>query len=131
MLERNALIETMARAYDDASCPHREGPYGLYDYSKYPGKSPPHVVRDFRDLSSEKYGAFAASYEDRDSAEAEYKRLTKQHIYGSILSALEAHLKASGYAILPLEAPADIIKERGVSHYNAVAKVLAERDAGQ
>lgn len=39
------MIERVARAINDA---RQKRPYGLYDYSGYPGNTPPHQVKDER-----------------------------------------------------------------------------------
>lgn len=97
------LIETMARAITVA---HGERPFGLYDYSKYPGPkaSPPHVVRNERTGE----GVFR-SY-NGDEAEKVFKELTERHVATAAIAAIEA----AGYAVAPKQsntAPLDLFGE--------------------
>lgn len=91
-MTRDELIETMARAITIA---HRERPFGLYDYSKYPdpNASPPHVVRNERTGDS-----IFRSY-DGGEAEKVFKELTERHVATAALTAIEA----AGYAVVPRE----------------------------
>lgn len=84
--------ETLARvadAIEQAQCPNREGPYGLYDYTSY-GHPKPHHVRDFRDPKSETWGHAVLTTTDREEAEATYKRLTREHVAKAAIAALRA-----------------------------------------
>lgn len=84
--------ELLAAAIETASCPGREGPYGLYDYSEYPGETPPYVVRDFR-VRGPGHGDAVFSSHDRAEADAVYDRLTREHV---ARAAIEAFLSATG-----------------------------------
>lgn len=82
------LIEHLYGALERAWCKGREGPYGLYDYSDY-GWATPHHVRDFRDPNSATWGECAFKSTDRGEAEAEYERLTREHLITSVIGAYE------------------------------------------
>jgi hypothetical protein len=79
-------------AIEAAGCPHREGPYGLYDYSNYPGTEPPHVVRDFRDPRSADWGKAVFRTSDAAAAKTEFTRLTHEHI---AMAAYRASMEAA------------------------------------
>lgn len=74
---------TINEAITNARQPGREGPYGLFDYTSYGDRSP-HHVRDFRlhtlRTNPDKYGACVFHSKDKDMAQAEYERLTAEHI---------------------------------------------------
>lgn len=89
----DADILAAADVAEAASCPGREGPYGLYDYSNYPGTEEPHVIRDFRTLKKGEHGATVARFATRKAAHAEYMRLQKLHVMGAAISAYLAALK--------------------------------------
>lgn len=91
-MDRAAMIDAAAKAYERASCPAREGPYGLYDYSGY-GAPAPHVVRDFRP-GSPTCGGWVACFADPDRAQAEFDRLTREYIFGAVVDAVLAALEA-------------------------------------
>lgn len=95
------MIERVASAIDAAQCPGREGPYGLYDYSDYPGNAAPHRVRDFRDLKSDTYGNHVFKSTNRDEAKAEYERLTKEHV---AKAAIEAAISTGALPSLKVKA---------------------------
>lgn len=80
-------LEKVARAIETARCPGREGPYGGYDYSK--GKSStPYMVRDFRDPASPRWGCVVAAFATSEECDAEFERLTEEHIARASLTAL-------------------------------------------
>ena len=82
-MTRDELIEAMARAATKAASTRH---YGLYDYSRYPGDAPPHVVIE------EKTGRVAFGSDDSKIATAEYERLTRQAVGDSTLDAICAAL---------------------------------------
>ena len=88
-MTRSDLIERAAAAYERASCPHRHGPYGLFDYTSY-GSSVPHVVRDLRDMCSVDFNKVVFRSTCRDAAQAEYDRLNREHIFGAVVDAVLA-----------------------------------------
>lgn len=82
-------LDRVYAAIQEAECPHREGPYGLYDYT-YANPLPPaepHHVRDFRDPRSETWGRTVFKSADRDAARRMYDALTGRHIARAALEA--------------------------------------------
>lgn len=73
------ILDRVGSAIEHAS---KERPYGLYDYSNYPGDRPPHVVM------YEKNGA--SVFRSRDAAEARsvYERLCREYIAGAAIEAM-------------------------------------------
>lgn len=100
-------IERLAAKIVESGCPHREGPYGLYNYESY-GRERPYTVRDFRDVRSPEYGREIFSSENRDEAAAIYERLTNEHPVYVVLDAL---LGMSGE--LAGESPIKVMTESG------------------
>jgi hypothetical protein len=87
-------LDRVAAAIEAAMCPHREGPFGLYDYA-YSNPNPPaqpHHVRDFRDPRSEDWGRTVFKSASPDEARAEYDARTRRHI---AQAALDAHRMAT------------------------------------
>lgn len=90
-------LERVYEAIEQARCPDREGPYGLYDYSiglyKDAGLEKPHHVRDFRDPKSDSWGRTIFRSADPEEARAEFERLTRSHIARAAVDAIIAELK--------------------------------------
>lgn len=74
-----ADLNALAAAIKKASSERR---YGKYDYSEYPGKEPPFVVRD------ERTGDAVFRSWSYDEVEREYARLCDEHIARTAVSAL-------------------------------------------
>lgn len=74
-----ADLNALAAAIKKASSERR---YGKYDYSEYPGKEPPFVVRD------ERTGDAVFRSWSCDEVEREYARLCDEHIARTAVSAL-------------------------------------------
>ena len=87
-------LERVATAIEQAQCPNREGPYGLYDYTSY-GHPKPHHVRDFRDPRSATWGHAVLMTTDREEAEATYRKLTREHIARAAIDAVLAETPPS------------------------------------
>lgn len=84
------FLDAIADAIEKARCPGREGPYGLYDYSAYPGSEPPHVIRDFRPgLSGRAIGRTVECFEDAAEARRHYDELTRRYIAKAAVNAME------------------------------------------
>lgn len=81
-------VEAAARAAEEARCPGREGPFGLYDYSGNSGSQPPYQVRDFRDPAAGDWGEVVFASHDLEEARARYEEATRRHIYGAALAAV-------------------------------------------
>lgn len=85
------LLDRVAEAITRAQCPGREGPYGGYDYGHRHEDDLPrdgrYVVRDFRDVTSEAFGAWVHQTPDVAVHEAAFDRLTKRHIARAALDA--------------------------------------------
>jgi hypothetical protein len=85
------LLDRVAEAITRAQCPGREGPYGGYDYGHRREDDLPcegrYVVRDFRDVSSDTFGAWVHQTPDVEVHEAAFDRLTKRHIARAALDA--------------------------------------------
>jgi hypothetical protein len=84
-------IDRAINAAEKARCPHREGPFGGYDY----GHNNPlsveggrYVIRDFRDPSSAGWGKWLHQTEDREEHDAIFKKMTDEHILRAAISAL-------------------------------------------
>lgn len=88
-------VAAIMKALRDAQCENREGPYGLYDYSSYPGTAPPHVVRDFREMMSDTYGQNVFRSDSSTETRAEYDRLTELHIVKKLIAAVATLCPAS------------------------------------
>jgi hypothetical protein len=73
-------LERMARAIEDAT---NNRPFGLYDYSSYPGSEPPHVVRD-----ETNGGKIVFRSNTPVPAQLEHERLTRNHIARAALMAI-------------------------------------------
>lgn len=86
------FLDKIAEAIEEARCPGREGPYGLYDYSKYEGNEDPYCVRDFRDTRNDTYGKVVFRTNDPDKARAVYDKMTRQHIALAAIRAMSACL---------------------------------------
>lgn len=104
-----AALDTIADAIEKAQCPDRQGPYGLFDYSRYPGDSPPRVVRDFRYPGLPTFGHQVFSSHHEDKAAAEFERLTRRHIAAAAVVAVLNALQDAGMHIVPLAAPEDAV----------------------
>ena len=72
-------LDAVAEAMEKASVPHREGPFGLYDYTDY-GDPVPHHVRDFRDMRSATWGMAVHRGTDPVEARRIYDELTRRHV---------------------------------------------------
>lgn len=79
-----ADLNALAAAIKKASSERR---YGKYDYSEYPGKEPPFVVRD------ERTGDAVFRSWSCDEVEREYARLCDEHIARTALSVLGLEVK--------------------------------------
>lgn len=75
-----SMLETVGTAIQDAQS---DRPYGLYDYSSYPGEDPPHVVKDER-TRKEVYRS-----EDGDVARLIYERLCREYIADVAIKAMD------------------------------------------
>ncbi len=81
-----AVLDRIAAAIEAARCPHREGPFGGYDYGHNPafyGPEPEggrYVVRDFRDPHSPDWGKWVHQTGDRAEHELVLERMTQRHI---------------------------------------------------
>ncbi len=84
------MLELVGEAIEQALCPDREGPYGLYDYTNY-GHPKPHHVRDFRDPRSTAYGDSVLMTTDREEAEVVYARLKREHVAQAAIAAFLKH----------------------------------------
>ncbi|MGA0595654.1 hypothetical protein [Enterovirga sp. CN4-39] len=125
--------EEIAKAIEEAMCPDREGPYGLYDYSSY-GDRAPHHVRDFRDPSSPTWGHSIFISESRKEARAEYERLTRLHPARAVM-ALLSRAPAAGwkvarpeYGVLLADAHA---RQRGENPDGSPRRETILQDAGR
>jgi len=83
-------LNRVADAIEAASCPNREGPFGLYDYTRYlnEGSTKPHCVRDFRDPKSDTWGDIIHCTDDPNEAQDVYNQLTRQHIAAAAIKAM-------------------------------------------
>jgi hypothetical protein len=96
----NAVLDAVADAIIRAEVPWREGPYGGYDYGhdeSFYGPAPEggrYVVRDFRDMASETYGAWVHQTHDKDEHEQAYQRLTRRHIAQAAITAYASAIEA-------------------------------------
>lgn len=88
--DREAVVERMAEAIEAARCPHREGPFGGYDYG-YPDNKPIEggrfVIRDFRDPNSPDWGKWLHQTDDKDEHETMFTRMTQHHVAKAALDA--------------------------------------------
>ena len=104
------IVERVARAIDEAICPHREGPFGGYDYghnTEFYGPAPDggrYVIRDFRTLASK--GEWLHQTDDLALHEATLARMTKEHIAKAAIRAVLEGVEpfAYRYFIKPPEA---------------------------
>ncbi len=85
----NELLDHVAEAIEEARCPHRRGPYGLFDYTSR-GHPKPFHVRDFRDPNSDSWGVQVAAFESRVEAEILLDQLTGRHIAQAAITAIRA-----------------------------------------
>lgn len=86
----NAMLDRVADAIEQARCPGRQGPYGLFDYTSY-GDPVPHHVRDFRDPESKLYGSCVGAFADRQIAVELFETLTRHHIALAAIEAMSGH----------------------------------------
>lgn len=91
--KQEQFLDEIADAIDVASCKGRgEGPFGLYDYSSYPGTEAPHVVRDFRpEAKGKAHGARIAAFQTAEEAEEVFRTLTRRYIARKAFEAVEAY----------------------------------------
>lgn len=85
------LIARVADAIEQARCPHREGPFGGYDYGHpddQPVKGGRYVVRDFRDPSSPDWGKWLHQTDDREDHERVFEQMTREHIARAAIAAI-------------------------------------------
>ena len=90
----NEFLERLAKAIEDAG---QDRIYGLYDYSMYPGDSPPHQVRD------EKTGKVLLFASNHNEAYDYWKKLSREYIVKAVLKAMREPTEvmiADGEAIL-------------------------------
>ena len=91
------LREEVARAIEQAECPHREGPFGGYDYG-HPDDKPVeggrYVIRDFRDPRSDDWGRWLHQTDDRELHEAKFAEMTAYHIADAAIAATLAWANA-------------------------------------
>jgi hypothetical protein len=96
-LTQEASLDQAIAAGEEARCPHREGPYGGYDYghnTDFYGPEPKagrYVVRDFRDPASPDWGKWVHQTHDKDEHDRVFRRMTDEHILRSIIGALLAY----------------------------------------
>lgn len=84
-------VEKIARAIEKASCPHREGPFGGYDYGHPDDRHVEggrYVIRDFRDMESPDWGKWLHQTDDSAEHERMFEKMTQEHIVLAALSAL-------------------------------------------
>lgn len=74
-------VEAVARAIERAN---KDDRYGLYDYSKYKGSSPPHQVKDHVE------GKTLLATNDEKEARAFYEKLEREHPAHAAIEALKA-----------------------------------------
>lgn len=92
-LLNDTAIALAAKAADKARCPHREGPFGGYDYghnNPEPVQGGRYVIRDFRDPSSSDWGKWLHQTDDQAEHDRIFKRMTDEHIIHAILASLFA-----------------------------------------
>lgn len=82
------IIDAVAIAIEKASVPHREGPFGLFDYTGY-GDPVPHHVRDFREVGSATWGKAVHRGTDAVEARRVYDELTRRHVADAAVRALK------------------------------------------
>ena len=83
------IIEQCALAMEAAKCPGREGPFGGYDYGHNNPKTVEggrYVIRDFRDPASDNWGKWIHQTDSQDVHDAEFERMTQQHIARAVLA---------------------------------------------
>lgn len=91
-IDRDAIVEAMARAMETAECKGREGPFGGYDYghnTDFYGPAPEggrYVIRDFRDPSSPGWGAWLHQTDDSDEHNRVFNQMTEYHIARAALA---------------------------------------------
>jgi hypothetical protein len=86
-----AALDRAAEAAEKARCPHREGPFGGYDYghnNPNPVEGGRYVIRDFRDPSSPDWGKWLHQTDDQTEHDLLFKRMTDEHILRAILASL-------------------------------------------
>lgn len=86
-------LDAVAEAIRVAECPHREGPFGLYDYSSYTGTHEgAHRVRDFRSYSDPAYGSSVHICDSSEEARRVYEEMTRRHIAAAAWDAVMASM---------------------------------------
>lgn len=83
------MLDAVADAMEAATCPDREGPFGLFDYTDY-GDPRPHHVRDFRDPRSDTWGRPVHVGSDREEARRIYDEMTRRHVAAAAVAAWTA-----------------------------------------
>lgn len=89
----DGLVGRVADAIEAAKCPHREGPFGGYDYGHneaFYGPAPEggrYVIRDFRD-PQKNWGKFLHLTNDNAAHEAMFAKMTREHIAQAAIAAL-------------------------------------------
>lgn len=86
-------LDAVAEAIRLAECPHREGPFGCYDYSSYTGTHEgAHRVRDFRSYSNPAYGSSVHICDSSEEARRVYEEMTRRHIAAAAWDAVMASM---------------------------------------
>lgn len=124
------LIERTARAIEDARCPHREGPYGGYDYGHRgdPVEGGRYIIRDFRDPCSDDWGRWVHQTDDQDLHDATLKRMTEHHIARAAI-AIIAPAVLDMVARIPEKRAEERFDEHGVRDYDTNATYYSGRAA--
>lgn len=87
------VLDAIAMAIGIAECPHREGPFGLYDYSDSErGNEDAHHVRDFRSYSDPSYGRSVHVCDDPVEARRVYDEMTRRHVASAAWDAVASRL---------------------------------------
>lgn len=83
------VLTRVAEALEKATCPGREGPFGLYNYSVYRSSlRPPHVIRDFRPgTPRERWGMPIVRTSDPVEALAIYETMTREFLAAEAIRA--------------------------------------------
>lgn len=106
MAAETSMVERVADAIESARCPHREGPFGGYDYG-YRNATPPkdgrYVIRDFRSPASPDWGKWIHQTDDVNEHDALLLKMTRHHIARAAIEAMreptESMVDAAGPAL--------------------------------
>jgi hypothetical protein len=99
--ETRGMLDVVGAAIEKAQS---QKPYGLYDYSNYPGEAPPHVVRD------ERTGRRLLTTWDPEEARSLFEELKRFYVADAAIKAMDQwRFAAAGITAPPVESKSEVV----------------------